>query len=69
MTTNYPLALFHWRRHADPLDGSHPRSTIKTLLWACEQWQEKNHDALGSVTGCRLGDIKAELNAWLDQYG
>lgn len=68
MMSDYAKAIIYWRDRAGSLDGSHPRPTIKTMLWACEQWCNQNADDLNSHLGQRITAIKAELHEWLEHY-
>lgn len=65
MLHNYLLAIFHWRDHAGALDGSHPHSGLRTVLWACERWLEANPTSLGTDNGRRVEKIKSELEETL----
>jgi histidinol-phosphate/aromatic aminotransferase/cobyric acid decarboxylase-like protein len=69
MTTNYPAAIFRWRSYTETLDSTQPPHTIKTMLWACEQWLARNQSEWDTETGRRIAEIRAELEAWLEQFG
>lgn len=46
MTPDYLLGIFHWRDHADDLDGPQSHASLKMLLWGCQRWMELNPTAV-----------------------
>lgn len=66
MPPNYLSGIFYWRDHAGDLDGTHSNAGLRSILWACERWQEANPMSGDSDDGRRVAMIKSELEELLE---